>query len=103
MELAWKKSRREEDEVEGEVRLNKDQRQTGGLSLRNGSLTQEIVQAERRLQDLWEDLAESETAHTLMRKCKKGASLCRQEKKKSVKAIHDCAAMMVYQSNLKKG
>lgn len=40
-----------------ETKLDKVQLETEELSLRNGSLTQERVQVESRIQDLHEDLA----------------------------------------------
>lgn len=40
-----------------ETKLDKAQLETEELSLRNRSLTQEIVQVESRIQDLCEDLA----------------------------------------------
>lgn len=58
-----------------ETKLDKAQLETEELSLRNGSLTQEIVQVESRIQDLWEDLAKNEIVHAVMRKSKIGAVL----------------------------
>lgn len=46
------------------MKLNKDKQQTEGLSLKNRRLTQEIVQAESRLQDLCVDLTERERVHS---------------------------------------
>lgn len=62
-----------------ETKLDKVQLETEELSLSNGSLTQEIVQVESRIQDLWEDLAKNEIVHAMMRKSKIGAILPRQK------------------------
>lgn len=48
--------------------MDKAQQETEELSLRNGSLTQEIVQVESRIQDLCEDLAKYEIVQAVMRK-----------------------------------
>lgn len=50
--------------------MDKAQLETEELSLSNGSLTQEIVQVESRIQDLREDLAKYEIVHAVMRKSK---------------------------------
>ena len=58
-----------------ETKLDKVQPETEELTLSNGSLTQEIVQVESRIQELWEDLAKNEIVHAIMRKNKIGAIL----------------------------
>lgn len=58
-----------------ETKLDKAQLETEELSLRNRSLTQEMVQVESRIQDLCEDLAKNEIVHAVMRKSKIGAGL----------------------------
>lgn len=80
-----------------ETKLDKAQQETKELSLRNMSLTQEIVQIESRIQDLCEDLTKNETAHVVMRNHQIGAVLpllgkkrtllCKENKKKSMIAV----------------
>lgn len=52
------------------TKLDKDQLETKVLSLKNRSLTQEMMQAESRIQDLCEDLVKNEIVHAVMRKSK---------------------------------